>query len=300
MPGELQRQCRRWCLTFFYKSEDDLKLLVCRKFGNNECTFILYGLELCPTTGRPHAQCYVEFKNKTTTSGCQKFIPHATYKYTNGTVDHNRNYCFKIRPEDPVPNEITYEEGTPMQQGRRTDLEGVGEAIVNGMHPREVAEINPGMYVRYFRGFQALHATIVDRPRNSSSPKNVIVYFGPTGTGKTRTAIDNCVRDFGERGYYKWHPGMGKWWDGYDNQRSVVMDEFRGQLPYGELFGLLDRYPISVAVKGGFREFTADTIYITSPKHPEEWYSGGDNADNVKAQLMRRITQITFMDTPMV
>jgi hypothetical protein len=289
MPGSTQS--RRFCFTFFYQTEDDLKLLVCRAFGTNAVTYILYGLEICPTTGRRHAQGYVEFKNKTTLSGAQHFVS-MTYKVTRGTAEQNKTYCFKLN--EPVPNAVTYESGTPMRQGERSDLNAVGEQIVAGVLPQAIAEENPGMYARYFRGLHALRAAVIDRPRDQATPKNVVVYFGPTGTGKTRGAVDQLNQLYGD--YFLWDPTLHPWWDGYDNHRGVIIDEFRGQLPFSVILRLLDRYRMTVQVKGGMRQFVADTIYITSPKHPDEWYKD-DGSDKI-AQLKRRITTIEFKDTP--
>jgi hypothetical protein len=54
---------------------------------------------------------------------------------------------------------------------------------------------------------------------------------------------------------------------------------------------------MTVQVKGGMRQFVADTIYITSPKHPDEWYKD-DGSDKLN-QLKRRITTIELKDTPL-
>ncbi len=60
----------------------------------------------------------------------------------------------------------------------------------------------------------------------------------------------------------------------------------------------LTEIPIDRAkVKGGMRQFEADTIYITSPKHPDEWYTD-DGSDKLN-QLKRRITTIELKDTPL-
>jgi hypothetical protein len=37
---------------------------------------------------------------------------------------------------------------------------------------------------------------------------------------------------------------------------------------------------MTVQVKGGMRRFVADTIYISSPEHPDEWYKD-DGSDKL-------------------
>lgn len=86
---------------------------------------------------------------------------------------------------------------------------------------------------------------------------------------------------------------MGKWWDGYDGQRVVVMDDFAGNIPFKELLKLADYYPHRVEVKGGVRTFSSKIIVITSNTRPEEWY---DNAKNEMGALYRRIGQAMWLD----
>ena len=58
---------------------------------------------------------------------------------------------------------------------------------------------------------------------------DVVVLFGPTGCGKTRAVMDR----YGARNVYI--KDASQWWDGYDVQPVVLLDEFYGQLPYAEM-----------------------------------------------------------------
>jgi len=86
-------------------------------------------------------------------------------------------------------------------------------------------------------------------------------------------------------------PAREKWFDGYDGHAHVIMEEFRGQLSIGMMLTMLDRYECPVQNKGGTVEFCPTDIVITSPVHPDEWYSDNVN-DKIKEQLLRRITKI--------
>lgn len=97
-----------------------------------------------------------------------------------------------------------------------------------------------------------------------------IVFSGETGSGKSRTAAAIC----GEDVYYKPH---GKWWDGYDGQQSVIVDDFYGWMQYDEVLRVTDRYPHRVEVKGGFKEFTSKKIIFTSNKSPRDWWKKEEN-----------------------
>lgn len=70
--------------------------------------------------------------------------------------------------------------------------------------------------------------------------------------------------------YYKPH---GKWWQRYDGEHTVIMDDFYGWVPYDEMLRIMDRYPHKVETKGGYKEFLSKQLIITSNLHPCEWYN---------------------------
>lgn len=45
--------------------------------------------------------------------------------------------------------------------------------------------------------------------------------------------------------------GKGLWWDGYEREEVVVIDEFRGQYPLSDMLQLLDPYKLQVECNGG-------------------------------------------------
>lgn len=283
MPAQVQS--RRWTFTLNnYTADEVATLLLLRKFASNAITYLVYGLETAPDTGTQHIQGYFETEKKISLSTAKTLFPRAHLEVAKGTQDQNKTYCLK----DGNGAEI----GKPMAQGARNDLQALAQQVVEGAPVQALAAANPAEYVRYHRGLHALRAAVHDVPRRRDTDKDVHVYYGPTGTGKTRGAIEALESLYGDDNYYKWNPSMGKWWDGYDGHRGVVLDEFRGQLPFGYLLSLLDRYAMKVETKGGSREFVADTIYITSPLPPQEWYKDLDGSDKL-AQLERRIKTTT-------
>jgi len=120
----------------------------------------------------------------------------------------------------------------------------------------------------------------------------VLVYWGRTGTGKTRSVYEysdsNNVQVYTLPQNYK---GGVVWWDGYDGQEVVLIDDFYGWLPLSYLLQLLDRYPFKVRTNDGYQEFRSKRIYITSNQDPREWYSGVQS-EETKAAMLRRITSI--------
>lgn len=112
--------------------------------------------------------------------------------------------------------------------------------------------------------------------------------FGPTGSGKTRYAVEHAEEDY-------WISSDFVWFDGYVGQKTAILDDFRaGALKFEFLLRLLDWYPVFVQVKGGYAVWCPKLIFITAPARPEEVFVNhetGQTWDRID-QLLRRIDEI--------
>lgn len=143
---------------------------------------------------------------------------------------------------------------------------------------------HPESYIRYYRGIEKLFGYLSQRTKRDWKTET-LVYYGEPGTGKSRTAKE--IADARGGGVY--YKTRGDWWDGYQGEESVIIDDFYGWLKYDEILRLTDRYPLQVPIKGGFTEFLAKLIIITSNRPIREWYSGAWFTDISLRALMRRI-----------
>lgn len=241
--------------------------------------YLVYGKETAPGTGTPHLQGYVELDRRITFSVARELVPGAHIESRRGSAQQAADYCKK--------DGDFHEQGTITAPGTRTDLKAACALVTGGGSLRRVCEDHPETFVRYHRGLAALRLHLAAK-RNTVPTVNVL--YGLTGTGKSRTAREMTTDP------YVWGPELGHWWDGYDMHTDVIMEEFRGQLPFGLLLRLLDRYDCQVQVKGGSMQFMATNIVITSPIHPRDWYTQLSDQDKYD-QLARRITRITHMVT---
>lgn len=83
-----------------------------------------------------------------------------------------------------------------------------------------------------------------------------------------------------------------KWWDGYQGEDCVIIDEFRGQIALEHLLKWFDKWPCSVEEKGGQMALKATKFWIISNLSPDQWYPGLD-AESLAA-LRRRMTVVHF------
>lgn len=130
--------------------------------------------------------------------------------------------------------------------------------------------------------------------------KKVHWYWGPTGTGKTREAwkqaIEEYAKDQPDPQRTIWiSSSNGQWFDGYNGQPAVILDDVRANSwDFAEMLRLLDRYPLRVPVKGGFRRWVPREVWITAPAAPRDIYKNyttGEPYEGIE-QLERRCSEI--------
>lgn len=148
----------------------------------------------------------------------------------------------------------------------RSDLEDAVNMLKEGKSMNDVLENFPASFVRYHRGFQAVK-TLSIKPR--SGRPTIEIYWGPSGTGKSRKAFDE-----NPDAYVLAKPcSDGKlWWDHYEGQTTVIIDEFYGWIKYDLLLRILDYHPLMIPIKGGYLNLAATKFVFTSNTPWQEWY----------------------------
>lgn len=265
MAQRSRKRCFRFTLNNY--KEEDVEF-----YKNLECEYLVFGKEICPTTGTPHLQGYVRFTHPREVSSIQNFLRGHILVADAGDF-HNYNYCTK-------ENREIFEKGKrPKGQGKRTDIELVKELVKTDTPIKEIYEQVSSFQALKFaeKGIQLFGQKRTWKPK-------VLWFWGPTGSGKTRTAIEMCPE--------AWISGRNlKWWEGYEGQTEVIFDDFRKDFcTFHELLRILDRYPYTVEVKGGSRQLLAKYIIITCPKTPDLLYETKEDI----GQLIRRIDEIRF------
>lgn len=243
---------------------------------SDKCTYIVIGSET-GAKGTPHFQGYVEFKDQIDFHIAKDLLLHGHIEPRRGSPKQASDYCQKDGDFDIW--------GTLNRPGERTDIQCVAEMAKMQCSMREIAHTYPVQFIKYHKGISALASQMV---KARCTRPEVRVFYGKTGTGKSFKAREWLPNA------YIWHPQQNQWFDGYMGEQDVILEEFRGQLPFGMILSMLDCYDCKVQFKGGVVEFCATRIAITSPLHPRDWYWTLDENDKVD-QLMRRITEVIHL-----
>lgn len=271
--------------------------------------YVCFGKEVCPSTYRPHLQGYTRFPK--TPAGSQvrwlqkriflsllQVDQHCCWPSLNpadGGDEALAGYCSKTRPQDATPNEYFREWGTmdrKRKRGSRMDIHDAAEFIVANackMSRLELYRKFPKLFFKYNRAMDRLieesRLTAVDTRLDGI---HIFWYFGVTGAGKSAAVFSETEN---ARVFRK---GAGKWWDGMDAERVVILDDYRKNwMTFGELLRILDKYPYRGERKGGYSRLMADVFYITCPLHPAHakmygHLDGNEGASGV-LQLLHRI-----------
>ena len=264
---------RRWQLTLNNWTEEELIR------WDEEAENVVYCIACFEIgdEGTPHMHAYVVVKNPIGMKRVKTLWGNRCHvEIVRGGHQENIRYIKKdgnwwVRGVEPVG------------QGHRTDLDKIGEEIVKGKSSQQIAVEAPGTYVKYHHGLRQLELVTQTPPKWRDVV--VAVYWGETGTGKTRKAMEE------NESIYKMNTSTnGKlWFDGYTGEKVLLLDDYYGWIKFGELLTILDGYPYRCEVKGGFTWAKWTKVIITSNKRPSDWYHNMDIAP-----LRRRINQELF------
>lgn len=273
---------RQWIFTIHNYSEEDCDRIKTWA-ETDECKGISAGLEKCPTTGTPHIQGYLIggqdpvrkthyyriFKGNVKT----KFF----MEMARGSWEENAKYTGK------EGNILAFKEPPKSLQGARNDLQAFANALKRGADDDELFENHLRCLAKYPRLEQRIKESVAKKKSRPFRKLEVHVRFGVAGTGKTRLPY--------EEGAYIFSDYERGWWDGYDGESVVLFDDFYGGVKWSSLLRLLDGYQCRLPIKGGHTYAQWTKVYLTSNRHPSEWYASG-----MRAELKRRISTITLFE----
>lgn len=254
---------RAWCFTAYILPTP------------TEFKHYIYGREICPDTQRVHWQGSIYFENRIRLATVQARIG-VPGVHCEPAKDYTASiaYCSK--------DGQTTEEGTRPEQGKRSDLIAVYTDIKEGKTLTEIVEEHPTEFIKYHNGIE--RAITALQPRRDWKTV-VIVLWGPSGSGKTRRAVEqlgaSIINFVG-----------GRFIQNYHNEPCVCLDDYDGRIPRDTFLQMLDRYAMTIDIKGGEAIWNPKILIITSNNPPCQWYPGD------YAPIRRRLSHVIELANP--
>lgn len=254
--------------------------------------YIAYGLEYTQK-GIAHHQAFLYFHNERSYS--QKNLgqmgkwwgkKHCFIENMKGNFGENETYCSK--------EEIYTKLGDEPKQGFRGDLKETIRCLTKGeITPMDILMENPQTFNLYKKSFSIARNLFMMSQFRTKMTQGYW-FYGGTDVGKSHSIFKN----YNPVDYYLKDIRV-KWWDNYQQNKIVCLNEFRGEIKYGEILDLVDKWPKNVPIRNEPSiPFTSEIVCITSPYHPEEvpkWKHQLDDTESIK-QLLRRFKVIHLQE----
>jgi hypothetical protein len=197
-----------------------------------------------------------------------------------------QDYCTG-KNSDGTPKEsfveVVRDDGTGPMQGTRGDITDLKRKLDEGGDLLDCYEHDFATTARCYKALEN-YTDLKRRKLYRTEMTTGTWYWGKTCVGKSHKAFEN----YSPETHYVMEAADNGWWDGYQGEETVILNDFRGQIPYEEMLTLVDKWPKKV--KRRCREptpFISKHIIVTSSLHPEDVYNRRAERDDI-AQLKRR------------
>ena len=251
-----------------------------------------------------HMACY---GNTTTLKKVSDILFQSHIEPQLGGKESLKKYLLKEGEFAEKGEQVLYAQGLDSiedNQGKRSDIEEIEDLINEGYTPEQIFDFS-----FRFRKYERMIKSAYLQKRIKETPLVKRMYneyhFGESGTGKTFTYIRLCQEFSPEEVYlcndYSNSGSSGGGFDFYTNNpaKIVVLDEYKGNVPYHNLLSLLDVYSRNQIHCRFLNTYCLwSSVIICSIYPPEKVYSfmvedSRRNTDSIK-QLLRRLNTIVY------
>ncbi|AGS36187.1 replication-associated protein [Circoviridae 4 LDMD-2013] len=260
---------------------------------NVDCDYMVYQEET-GAGGRKHLQGFVWWRTQRTFNSVKGKLPDGVHlEKQRGTNKEAADYCRKVGPGGWNGGHRGERGEQPADAGRPTGgskhaVEALRKAQKHGV--KRVLDEDPECFLKHHTALEK--AARLEATARVPQERDLTVWWihGDAGSGKSRfaTRYDNpdntCIIS----------DSAGGWLDGYAGQRTLVIDDFEGLMPYQQIKRMLDVYRYQAPVKGDHVAAEWTTVLITSNEHPSSYYQQDrwSNDPTTPSPLQRRITAV--------
>jgi len=253
-------------------------------------SYLIYQRERCPETGRHHFQMYMECSGQQAYSRIQQIEGFAGchIEPRRGSQEQNIAYCSK--EDSRVEGPFVF--GFPKAPGKRNDLLEIKDLIDANASRLSIYDAHFSSMVRYAKGLME-YKRLATAPRNFQP--SVVLFLGPSGSFKSTIIYSLLNSGYFGRHYTLPLKNSGPWFDDYDAQESLFVDEMNGNRMTPEFFNLLnDAHPCNAPCHGtGGVQIVAKHHFFASNYLPETWWKSHRKVSK-SIQIRRRFGAVLY------
>jgi len=266
---------RRFCFTWNNYPEN-AEAALRRFFDEKTPTYMIVGKEV-GESGTRHLQGYIHLKERMSFNRLKERFPTVHFEQAKGNAEQNKTYCSK--------EQDFFEMGTCPKGAGKASKESWKDIL-------DAAEKGNWSFLK--ENYPRVWVTMSEKLISKRIPATTTIcgdlqnewWFGATGTGKSKLAWEK----YGVICYQKM---LNKWWDGYDAQPVVIIEEWspKNEVTASALKIWADRYPFTAQIKGGVLQKIRPAKLIVISNYPlDECFPDSRDAE----PLRRRFKQFEF------
>lgn len=309
----VQYRGKFWALTYFPNEEQTIQGFEELIKRTKEIEYAIVGEEYAPETGKRHFQGYIELKDRKRLGEIKTMLGIETIHLepARGTKEQNIEYCTKPNesgyPEKVIVQVSYQKEKKTLNNRRSRDKNEEMRLFLNDLRTKTLEYIEDEYPVRYYREMPLILKYRLDKEQGSDvwdgdlKTKNFWIW-GKTGTGKSTWARRQLKEPGDRRNYNIFYKAINKWWDGYGDQRVVLIEDWnpgengslsKALLQYVKVWA--DRFTFNAEIKGGTRAvFPGRYFLIITSNHSIDESFQGISSEDVDA-IKRRFKEQEIM-----
>lgn len=230
-----------------------------------------------------HFQGYLELSEQLTYEQLHAFegLEGAHFEKRRGTAKQASHYCSKPvtscdcsmcteEAREPTKLEGPWVWGEMSHQGARNELLEIQRELDRGTSHKRIAKEHFPEWIRYQKSFVE-YRRVTTEPRVKKT--KTFLFVGPAGHGKS-TLMKILARYIGSYWKAPHKKNSGLYFDGYDGQEVMIIDEFDGGTMPPTLFNeIADEHECTLPVHGAAgHQMVAKYLFIGTNYAPKFWW----------------------------